>query len=155
MNRNISININNNRVKFLINPCHSIWRKSIKRGQVLNSRRSGWRTTSAKGLKGNSWSKRASMGTRAAAFSSSDRDGGSFGAHRLGGNLLQDIRMYVSSITSTHRVYCSLNLLLKTTNTWWSGGRVRESIYNTLPKKIWIPVERKQTIRSEFSSSLF
>lgn len=54
------------------------------------------------------------MGTRAAAFSSSNRAKGSAGAHKLGGNLLKDIRhgrMYVSTLNNN----CILNLLLKTT----------------------------------------
>lgn len=57
---------------------------------VLNLRRSFWRTISAKDLKGNSWSKTASIGTRAAAFSSSDRADVRVGAPIQGGNLLKN-----------------------------------------------------------------
>lgn len=44
------------------------------------------------------------MGTRAAAFSSSDKAAGSVGAYKLGGNLLKDImhiRMHVSAYEFT------------------------------------------------------
>lgn len=57
----------------------------------FNSRWSCWRTTSAKVRKGKSWSRRASIGTKVAAFSSSHRPEGSAAACKLGGNLLQDI----------------------------------------------------------------
>ena len=68
---------------------------------MRNSRRSFWRTTSAKGLKGNSCNRSASMGTRAAMFSSSDRVEGRVGAHKLGGNLLKDITVTVFNIADT------------------------------------------------------
>jgi len=115
--------------------------------QALNSRSSFWRTNSTKGLKGNSWSKRASMGTRAAAFSSPDRAEGNVGAHKLGGNLLKDISRYTFHFTQqmlTQRTSCSFNRLLKTTHTWWSGGRVGDSSYNTLSENTWIPVQRRR-----------
>lgn len=64
--------------------------------RALDSRRSFWRTNSAKGRTANSWSNRAPMGTRAAALSSSDRAEGSVGADKLGGNLLKDISMCIS-----------------------------------------------------------
>lgn len=105
----------------------------------LYLRRLGWRTSSANGLKGNSWSRRAFMGTRAAALSSSDTVAGTGGAYKLGGNLLKDIMNISFSVAYELGVLKPHSL---NTHTWWSGGRLCESSYNTLLESIWIPVER-------------